>query len=218
MFFSRIELSPAAQGRPAYWRIFDDPYRVHQAVWALFADDPDRRRDFLYRIDLRGGRPLVHALSRREPVDASGMWEVKVKSYAPDIRAGDRLSFALRANPTRCREGKRHDVVMDAKTRLAESGLPREAWPPMAELAQRECGAWIETRAEGLGLKIESVRVDGMAVAEFRKRGAGRVRITTADFAGRLAVVDAARFKDTLITGVGRAKGFGCGLLLCARA
>ena len=42
----------------------------------------------------------------------------------------------------------------------------------------------------------------------------GRLRFSTVDLTGELVVTDAARFATTLASGIGRAKAFGCGLLL----
>ncbi len=82
-------------------------------------------------------------------MDVAG-WQVKTKSYDPQLPAGERLQFELRANPVTSRPGDallnadgspmqrttgkqmgaarhkvvRHDVVMDAKKQLlAERGL-----------------------------------------------------------------------------------------------
>ena len=91
----------------------------HRLVWALFAGDPDRKRDFLWRSEGKG-RFLI--LSPEVPsADGAGLFAPpEVKPFAPDLRAGDRLGFVLRANATRTRKldpdrpAKRVDVVMDA--------------------------------------------------------------------------------------------------------
>lgn len=43
------------------------------------------------------------------------------------------------------------------------------------------------------------------------------VRITTARFEGELTVVDAAALRHALMYGIGRARGYGCGLLTLAK-
>jgi hypothetical protein len=42
----------------------------------------------------------------------------------------------------------------------------------------------------------------------------GQLRFSTVDLTGELVVTDAERFATTLASGIGRAKAFGCGLLL----
>lgn len=48
--------------------------------------------------------------------------------------------------------------------------------------------------------------------------GAGpRQSLHRVDFAGELSVLDAGKFARALVTGIGHAKAFGCGLLLVRR-
>jgi hypothetical protein len=68
---------------------------AHRLVWTAFADDPDRRRDFLWRQDEKS-RWFV--LSEREPHDVHGFFDVETKPFEPCLAAGNRLAFALRAN------------------------------------------------------------------------------------------------------------------------
>jgi len=62
------------------------------------------------------------------------------------------------------------------------------------------------------------VRVERYAPLDLTKPNGTRVRLGTCDFAGTLTVTDEVVFRDTLRQGLGPAKGFGCGLLLCERA
>src|SRR5262249_28346357 len=86
MLLSRIRLSPEAVYTGALGEIPADPYRLHRAVWDLFADHPDRRRDFLYRIDWDGGRPTLMTLSDRPPEPAPGLWQAEIKELRPILR------------------------------------------------------------------------------------------------------------------------------------
>ncbi|WP_177179301.1 type I-E CRISPR-associated protein Cas6/Cse3/CasE [Aliiroseovarius sediminilitoris] len=78
-------------------------------------------------------------LSARPPAETPFFNPIQTKEFAPDLRAGDRLGFVLRANATRTqktgeqtasgKEKKRHiDLVMDALPPAARVG-PRRAWP-----------------------------------------------------------------------------------------
>jgi len=62
------------------------------------------------------------------------------------------------------------------------------------------------------------VRVERYASLDLTKPNGTRVRLGTCDFAGTLTVTDEALFRQALKQGIGPAKGFGCGLLLCERA
>ena len=96
----------------------------HAVVWSLFADAPDRRRDFLWRETERG---LFYLLSTRVPVDAHQLFDMDPpKLFSPRLTVGCQLQFSLRANPvvrrrtTEARPGgngyrvRKDDVVMNA--------------------------------------------------------------------------------------------------------
>ena len=91
----------------------------HHLVWSLFADAPDRRRDFLWR-EMERGTFLM--LSVRKPQDRHALFDIdEPKLFAPALAPGDRLRFSLRANPVVRRRrdpahlrSAKHDVVMDA--------------------------------------------------------------------------------------------------------
>ena len=134
---------------------------AHHLVWSLFADRPDRRRDFLWREQAPG---QFMALSRRPPVNAAGLFDLDYQSFAPELRTGDRLGFTLRANPVVARatvpgqRGKRHDVVMDVLKALAP-GQRAEARPEAVLAAGR---TWLARQGKAHGFQPEQeVAVDG---------------------------------------------------------
>ena len=219
MKLSRLELRPGASHQPKVYEIFERPYRLHQEIWQLFADDPDRDRDFLYRLDQHRGRPRIYTLSSRRPADAQNLWRIQTKPFEPVLAPGDLLCFSVRINPTVKRDGKRHDVVMDAKTRLQEQDVPRSEWPPQAELVHEHCTAWLADRAERYGFELPgTIRAEGYEQHELRKHKHGRpIRITTCDFQGLLRVTEPETFLAHVERGLGPAKSFGCGLMLLAR-
>jgi CRISPR system Cascade subunit CasE len=200
-----------------------DDYRLHKLVWKLFQDGGERKRDFLYRVSTEAGALILWTVSEREPRHEGRDWLVSSKSYAPNLRQGDRLHFLLRANATRAvqdRDGghDRHDVVMDHKARLRRQGVPKEQWPPMARICQQAGLEWLAARHERGGFRVspDEVRVDEYRQREFSKSGQA-VKISTLDFQGVLTVWDPDRFKEVLFRGMGPAKGFGCGLVLVRR-
>jgi CRISPR system Cascade subunit CasE len=221
LYLSRIRLAPEAPAEPGLFRLFESSYRLHQEIWSLFADSPARRRDFLYRLDHEGGEPRIYCLSERQPqASAKRFFRVESKPFAPVLAAGEHLRFALRANPVVSRAGSRHDVVMDAKHELKRRGVPKAERPAVAQLAQERGTAWLLERAEkhGFTLAPEAVRVERYEILELAKPGGTRVRLGTCDFAGTLKVTDPEALLLALRNGIGPAKGFGCGLLLCKRA
>ncbi|MHC1625774.1 MAG: type I-E CRISPR-associated protein Cas6/Cse3/CasE [Methanoculleaceae archaeon] len=229
MYFSRLTMRPDASKSPEFLRIASGPYQIHQMVWDLFLHPEHTERDFLYRVDRRMGSPVVYVLSSREPVYLGRLWRVETKPFNPVLHRGQRLVFSLRANPVVSRrmdpddDGKRrlvrHDVVMDAKKKLQkEYGKVRFR---MADLVQQEGTRWLRSRAERHGFSIGdgAVRADGYRQIRFRKGKSGNtVSISTIDFTGILTVTDPDLFLESLRSGIGPAKGFGCGLMMIRRA
>jgi CRISPR system Cascade subunit CasE len=217
MYLSRITLRPDAPRHNEFWRLAEDDYRAHREVWNLFTDGPALQRDFLYRIDVVSGRIRIYTLSSREPKVSSSLWGLETKEFRPTLQAGDRLRFALRVNPVVTRNGKRHDVVMEAKRLLRERGTSRDAWPQQAALAQQTVENWLRSRSEKHGFSLEGVRVDAHTSRRFLRRGGQEVRLATCDLEGVLTVARPDAFLQAVARGIGPAKGFGCGLLLLAR-
>jgi CRISPR system Cascade subunit CasE len=221
MLFSKVELRREADrlARAAH-AVTQDGYRLHQALWQLFQAPPSTPRDFLYRRLETRHWPSFYVISHRQPVDTRGVWMIQSKTYAPQLASGQRLAFALCANPVVTKPGAhgkpmRHDVVMNAKQQRHDQ---EESPVALGALIQQVGRAWLEDRAERYGFQLEQVRVDGYRQHQLRKaRDGQRIRFSTLDFNGLLTVVDAERFCQTLFNGLGPAKGFGCGLLLVRR-
>lgn len=196
-----------------------DAYREHQMLWKIFESDPDARRDFLYRREIRQGRPVYYILSQRKPVDDAGIWQIDPpKPFHPKLRTGQRLAFMLRVNPVIVRDGKRHDIVMDFKKRKNWQGLPPDQRPPMDALIREAGIEWLQKRAEksGFAFDARALRVDGY-LQHVAYRGATRMRFSTLDYTGVLEVKDPDLFMSTVQRGLGKSKAFGCGLFLLKR-
>lgn len=118
------------------------PARAHRVLWMLFQAELDAERDFLWR-DEGGGRYLI--LSQKCPTDPHHLFDLETKPFAPDLKAGDRLRFSLRANPVvridqpetrQTAKGritpkrKKVDVVMHALR-----DVPRTSWDDRGERA-----------------------------------------------------------------------------------
>jgi len=223
-YFSRVTLN-ASRVEPEQLTTLacSDSYKEHQALWRLFASDPNAERDFLFRRD-----ELYHGLryfvvSQREPLDQDGIWSVESKFYNPQLETGQQLAFSLRVNPVVTRKGedgksKRHDVVMDLKRKDSYQKKPKPERDAVMEIAKKAGVAWLERRAikYGFSFNDESVQVEGYHKHRSHKRGT-KISYSTIDFSGLLRVDDPGLFGRALQNGIGPAKAFGCGLMLVRR-
>lgn len=254
MYFSLIRLRRNLAPRDIATLGRSDSYGQHKMIWDLFSDDPDRKRDFIYRFENVNGLPTYYTVSEREPVDEKGLWDINTKPYSPKIVQGERLAFKLRANPVqstlqersaeelvawkKSREDRgllpsksmergwtqkviRHDVVMEAKTKIDFKNLPHEKRPHVATLIQEAGLEWIVAKGKECGFFVvqSGTRADGYQQHQFfKKKGAKPVMYSTLDFDGILTVTEPEVFTEKcLFEGIGPAKGFGCGLMLVRR-
>ncbi|MEG3349004.1 MULTISPECIES: type I-E CRISPR-associated protein Cas6/Cse3/CasE [Novacetimonas] len=193
---------------------------AHHLLWTLFGDTPDRRRDFLWR-QTEPAHFMV--LSAREPVDTHGLFDIESRTFAPVLKEGDHLRFLLRANATVDRKvpgrarSQRHDIVMDALHRIP----PGQRAQARDEVVPPVIAAWLARQGVRSGfcpdadtLNVESC--DMLRVPRVRETGAATFGVV--DMTGELRVTDPALFMSALLGGYGRARAFGCGLMLIRRA
>jgi CRISPR system Cascade subunit CasE len=230
LFLSRVRLRQDA-ATAALRQLFlpdDDDARIatgHRLVWSLFADGSDRRRDFLWR---EGEGHSFMVLSGRPPVDTHRLFALETKEFAPRLSPGDRLGFVLRTNATRSarpaargRRGERIDVVMAALAPLAKGEARSSA---RAEIADREGRAWLirQGSKSGFSANPEELSVRAYRVHRLPRRRTGDSRTMGAtlgvlDLEGVLTVAEPTTFLAAMTDGFGRAKAFGCGLMLIRR-
>lgn len=196
----------------------------HQLMWTLFADSPERKRDFLWR---EAGDGRFYTLSERPPQDTHGVFHIDPpKPFAPALNAGERLRFSLRANATvshRAEAGKRGkpaDVVMDALYTVPKGKERAES----RSRAIQEAGlAWLARQAEKNGFSVgddggvSAVSVIGYSAMRLDHRRSD-MKIGVLEYEGELTVTEPQSFISAIGQGLGRAKAFGCGLMLIRRA
>ncbi len=223
---------------------------AHRILWMLFrARDENEPRDFLWREE-KPGHYLI--LSKRPPGDEHKLFDIETKDYDPQLSPGDRLAFALRANPVVSRKGEgerlgkrdakgkvrsvRCDIVMDALHDLPKR-LKDDHRGESKRAEEREArtkaaaAAWIRAQGERHGfnllLKPEKENEPFLQATNYesveipRLNGAKRLppaSFGVLDFEGLIEVTDPSRFLQQLAEGFGKAKAFGCGLMLIKRA
>ncbi|KFI90190.1 type I-E CRISPR-associated protein Cas6/Cse3/CasE [Bifidobacterium ruminantium] len=225
MFISRIPLNKARYGAR---QLIGSPYKLHAAVECSFPPDAVRKNDegrILWRLDaLTNDKGVwLYVVSPEKPdfthiVEQAG-WpmheEWETKNYAPlleRIAKGQQWHFRLRANPVR-------KASEDRGRRHRAEGIVGKIQGHVTVDQQMQ---WLIDRSASHGFRIldnEAGQPDVIVKERHKeqfKRGNAIVTLATAVFEGHLEVTDADLFRGTLCHGVGRAKGFGCGLLTVA--
>lgn len=220
LFLTRMRISrtPSVRALASLVSPADHAARIdahHKLIWAAFADTADRSRDFLWREEADGS---FLALSARPPVQMDLFDPFVTKPFAPSLSPGDRLSFALRANATRTKRGAgRVDVVMDALHALAKDARAEAR----SQIVQTEAAAWLERQGSKAGFTLNALTgadYTTLTLPGYRGPRKGQPQFGLLDLTGSLTVTDPAAFVLQLGRGFGRAKAFGCGLMLIRRA
>lgn len=192
----------------------------HRLLWSVFAGDPAQRRDFLWREDAKG---TFLVLSARPPQESPFFEPSQTRPFVPELTSGDRLAFSLRANATRTEktgvasanghEKKRHvDLVMD---RLPPRGQRAEA---RMDKAQQVAQEWMAKQGARNGFCLDEVSTHDYSVVAFASSERGKPRFGVLEMTGVLTVTEPTLLLERIASGFGRAKAFGCGLMLIRRA
>lgn len=225
MYLTRMPLNAA---RWEARRLMASPYRLHAAVEAAFPPDmaaSDGGR-VLWRLDKRADEPRafwLYIVSPEKPdlthvVEQAGwpvherLWETKdYRPFLDRLENGQRWEFRLKANPVR--------KVRKDKGRRPDESVVGTLQGHVTVEQQVE---WLVSRAEAHGFELPLDANEKPAVIvsqrnrEVFRRGSDEVTLSTAVYDGALTVTDADLMRAALCQGIGRAKGFGCGLLTIA--
>lgn len=223
MYFTRIRLNTHLNIHKLITTLQENKYYEHQTLWRLFDEDPNAKRDFLYRQAVEQGQIKYYILSKRKPIDKTGIWYVEgPKTYNPILKIDQKLFFMLKANPvvtvsSKTGQKQRHDIVMHEKQTIGYSKIPINKRVPLQKLIQNKCIKWLHRKAKsnGFEFKDSEVLADGYQQHKIQKiKPKNNIHYSTVDFQGILTVIDPELFQHALIKGIGKSKAFGCGLIL----
>jgi CRISPR system Cascade subunit CasE len=219
MFLSRFEINIA---RRSARNLLASPQRLHAAVLAAFPAEHRRHTDegrVLWRVDQHQHHTVLYLVSPQRPdlthlVESAG-WPTtqgwQTRDYTPlldRLNTGDRRAFRLTANPVITRRKS------ETATRSQRFG----------HVTVEQQTTWLLDRVDKHGFAVvdgnskePDVAVCGRRTWAFPRQRQS-VTIATATFEGTLEITDPAALRRALTSGIGPAKGYGCGLLTLARA
>ncbi|MFD5248434.1 type I-E CRISPR-associated protein Cas6/Cse3/CasE [Amycolatopsis sp. NPDC058340] len=214
MFLSKLTVDIRSR---TFRRDYANVHDMHRTLMSVYPDIPstnDKRQGHgvLWRLDSNHGGFTQYVQSHTEPdwtkLPAGHLTtppEVRpLKPVLDALTPGRTLAFRLVANPTKC----------DGKT--------RKRFPLRQPADQLN---WLIRKGTQHGFVIPAA-ADGhpdlattpMATIAGRKAETGKITVEPVRYDGHLVITDPAAFSDALVTGIGRAKAYGCGLLSLAPA
>ena len=213
MYLSRIMLNTKKRET---MRALSLPNVLHGAVEQSFSEKEKRK---LWRIDwLNEARNLL-VLSEEAPdfthiskqfgyPSSESPWEIKdYHLLLSRLQAGQDWHFRLCANPVRSSFKKKDKASGRGKV--------------FAHVTQEQQRQWLLMKAETCGFILKEDEFDVVHTQWFKFNKGNdsqrEVTLRTATFEGKLTIANLESFKQTLLSGVGRAKAYGCGLLTIAR-
>jgi CRISPR system Cascade subunit CasE len=214
MFLSKLALNPRERD---VQRDLRDAYQMHRTLsrgWGQGTEYQEAR--VLFRVEEGSGAcPVVLVQSKVAPD-----WSLlpskyfgaapQQKEWQAQLAAGRVLSFRLRANPTRKREGKRRGLYLESE---------RLAWLERKALENGFSLGSVVVRDEGRTGVKESAQGESARLRQVSARiDNHRADFSGATFDGILQVVDATTMQGALENGIGSGKGLGFGLLSLTRS
>ncbi len=171
-----------------------DAYSVHRVVYSLFPEQDGQSRDFLYAD--KGGDwncRQVLILSERQP-ETPAFGEIETKEILESFLQWDNYGFEVIVNPTQ-RNG------------------PSKKTTPIKGRENLHKWFFQKTPTWGFHVEPDSLQVSNIGVVSFDRNKNITQTHGSATFIGKLKVIDRQTFIKSFKHGIGRAKGFGFGLL-----
>nr|WP_276615763.1 type I-E CRISPR-associated protein Cas6/Cse3/CasE [Salmonella enterica] len=183
-------------------------YVMHQWLWDLFPGGKERQ--FLYRREELQGAFRFFVLSQARPAE-SAIFDVQCRPFAPELNVGQLLRFTLRANPTICKAGKRHDLLMEAKRQVKTQPDSRDIWT----YQQQRALEWVSRQGEQNGFSLREASVDAYRQQRIRREKSRQmIQFSSVDYTGVLVVNNPVLFLQRLAQGYGKSRAFGCGMMM----
>lgn len=209
MYLSRITLHTSQLTPSRLLHLVErGEYVIHQWLWELFPGE--QQRQYLYRREELQGAFRFFVLSSVPPIN-NGVFTLESRPFSPELTVGQNLHFSLRANPTVCKAGKRHDLLMEAKIQSRQQGSKQDVWSCQQQAAQ----TWLAQQGAQNGFTLQSVSIDAYRQQQVRgSKNRHLIQFSSVDYSGSLVVTDPSLFFQRLIQGYGKSRAFGCGLML----
>ncbi|MBO1900540.1 type I-E CRISPR-associated protein Cas6/Cse3/CasE [Leucobacter weissii] len=226
-YFSRFEINP--QRRDSR-RILANPQAMHASVLSLFPPSAAREERVLWRLDSDHPHHTLYVVSPERPdfahlVESAG-WEtspgqsLEYARFLRQVTNGSEWLFRVQANPTKAVREQKKGEGPNARGKVIP--LVTEAQQVEWLLARASRSGFEVTAAPGAGadeaedapeLRLIENREQVFFKGEAEREQRRRVTLRKSVFEGKLRVTDEDALRATLVTGLGRARSYGYGLI-----
>lgn len=191
-------------------------YGFHRDMYSLFPGmvPGEGLREFVYRI----GKDCIYMVSKEQPMDTDGKWNIESKPYDPTYEKGTPLQFMLRAVPgidVRDKDGKKktYGAVQSEKYELRNKFTQKSDWPTPDQIRVNAALKWFTQYDHAF--KVENVQCDLQGWTKFLDEKTKKViEGEVLDLRGIISVNDPEAFSKVIINGLGDLRGFGFGYLM----
>jgi CRISPR system Cascade subunit CasE len=190
-----------------------DAAGLHRRVMSLVPDglgpQPRQTAGVLFRVDHTPGGPvlLIQAGYEPDPLRLPAGYMRSIDGDTAGVRKLEPLLTALHAG-----SAVHYRVAANASKRL-NNNTDRSIRGRVVALSGRDAEQWWERKAARHGMRLLSLRADAQPAARGR---IDRVRHAVTRFDGHAIVEDPDVVRAAVLTGIGRGKAYGCGLLSLA--
>lgn len=181
--------------RREHWKALGlkDLYSIHKAVYSLFPRKENSQRDFLFAD--KGGNfheRIILIVSKTPPIKPE-FGEIETKEIPDSFLQWNKYGFEVTINPVKRDNATGKLLAIRGKQQLLE---------------------WFIGKAPSFGFTVEPdcLQINSAGVVQFEKNGVV-CTYNSATFIGKLTVSDRSKFIESFEMGIGRAKGFGFGLM-----
>lgn len=203
-----------------------DPYQMHATLCRAFfpQDTPSPPGALLWRLEPETdaqGRPRILIQTQAMPdwsrllssdwlAQAEPGIDLSQRLHLESLAAVQRLRFRLRANPCKTTQGKRLGLVHPDAQR---AWLARKGEQHGFALPASDTQDYFDFVESSKGQPYPDVRISQDQMLVGRRHDGVTIRVFSVLFEGQLKVLDPAKFRAALESGIGHGKVMGLGLL-----
>lgn len=211
MYLTQLKLPKTASNAAVISRFLENKYKEHIHLWSMMGVSPEASREFIFRSDMTEDGLRVLVLSPNPLQNVAPEWILQAKAFAPSFEAGQLLQFKVRITPV-------IDIVQKGarskRTNLVSHlYLKHEKKIPVSQIIQEAASQWLGGRAANSGFTLLDCVASNYQKFTITEK-AHPFEVQSLDIEGVIEVTQPELLIERLISGFGKSKYLGFGLML----